>query len=164
MAPPLHRHPRTVDAPLEQRPEVLQRVRVDHAVHVTDGVVDGLVCVVTLQAMVARQVVAVERQPAATVSLTSRCSVVRLRSSTTFVLTMPPRSSMPRTMVLSVGPRPLIRRAFTSLFLSAHFRIALEPVVDRLCGWIHYGRARPGRGCAAGGRLHLRQPAPEHPK
>ena len=50
----------TAEGALEQAPEVLQPVGVDPAVDVPDGVVDSLMRIVALQAVVARQVVAVE--------------------------------------------------------------------------------------------------------
>src|ERR1017187_2624093 len=101
-----------VQPALEQRPEVLQAVGVDLAVHIPHGVVNHLMLEL-IQPFVGFLFRASVKSadPVSTCLRTSACSAFFLRFGTTEVRTSPPRSRIPMTAVLSFGPVPLILAA-----------------------------------------------------
>jgi hypothetical protein len=107
----LSRNVCAVDAAVQQAPEVLKAVRVDLAINVLYGVVHDLM-LEFVQTVVRREGIGVERATRFNVCLRTSVWIADfLRFGMTFVRTLPPRSRIPMTGVLSLPHVPVIRSA-----------------------------------------------------
>jgi hypothetical protein len=113
---------RPIDAAFQKVPKLLRPFRVRLAVNVLYVVLDNSMRVFSGQTVIGKQRTGVERGSGLNMlfDLSLKCFLLTVR--TIVALTLPPRSKIPVTAVLSFGSVPVIRRLRSEAGIFALFR------------------------------------------